>query len=224
MMGWGKSEMVRGVRWKREEEWRQHGFDKGYEERNPSSLSESGDKEERSWYNRGNGMAWIQRFDFRGRISWGRIGGKRPRRRNIKKIEWREFEDWQKWGINEGYVNCNSNSLKDSENRMERSWYGRGAYKDWLKNFGFENKRRRLNWLREGLPWQTEEEWQAYGFDKQYNERNSESLRLSENQLEKSWYNRGQNQKWLKYFSFRRIQENDREQIESLLESYVNGK
>ena len=46
-----------GLPFKNIGEWRKYGLDKDYDKRNPSSLSESKNKEEKSWYNKHCGVA-----------------------------------------------------------------------------------------------------------------------------------------------------------------------
>ena len=62
-------ERIQG-RWKTEEEWKEYGFEHGFDKRNPTSLSESEDKKEKSWYNKGmklkdeNDKTWASKFLF----------------------------------------------------------------------------------------------------------------------------------------------------------------
>jgi len=50
--------------WQDFEEWNKHGLDKGYNNRNPTSLARSENKEERSWYVKGARKKWFKKFDF----------------------------------------------------------------------------------------------------------------------------------------------------------------
>ena len=52
----------RKTSWRNFEEWKQYGLDKSYNERNPSSLSKSEDKEERGWYFKGSWTGWLKDF------------------------------------------------------------------------------------------------------------------------------------------------------------------
>ena len=51
-------------KWKDPEEWKQHGIDQGYEQRNPYSLGNSKDNKERAWYNKGAQKKWLLNFPF----------------------------------------------------------------------------------------------------------------------------------------------------------------
>lgn len=53
------------TKWPTYEEWEGYGTERKYNERNPLSLEESNNKEERSWYGRGKRKSWINKFKFK---------------------------------------------------------------------------------------------------------------------------------------------------------------
>ncbi|MAE49670.1 hypothetical protein CMI48_02465 [Candidatus Pacearchaeota archaeon] len=53
-------------------------------------------------------------------------------------------------------------------------------------------------------PWQTEEQWIQHGLDHCYNESNPSSLEKSKNKTERSWYSKGQREKWINKLNFNR--------------------
>ena len=59
--------------------WREFGLKNNYNERNPSSLAESKNKTERSWYYKGIKEEWIKDFEFR--------------RKHVKDGYWKEWEN-----------------------------------------------------------------------------------------------------------------------------------
>ena len=164
------------------EEWRKYGLDHGYYERNPSSLSKSKNKMERSWYGKGIREKWLGKFEFKRKYS--------------DCSDWQTCEDWKEYGLTHMYNERNPFSLSESKNKEERSWYTKGQRRGWLENFGF--KKIRLYNLFNNF-----KEWKQYGIDKEFNERNRTSLQNSKNKEERSWYQKGQKNKWLKDFEFK---------------------
>ncbi len=165
-------------RWPSEEEWRKYGVDKGYDKRNPKSLRESDDKDERSWYYRGQNQRWDNRFDFE---------------RLRKKIPQNE-EEWRKYGFEREYDERNVTSFQKSKNKEERRWYRKGYREGWDKRFGFN---------KIVVRWKNEKEWRKYGFDNGFDERNPHSLQKSEDEDERGWYIKGYKKGWRKRFEFK---------------------
>jgi len=116
--------MVRQARWPTFEDWRDHGVEQGYDERNRTSLSQSTNKEERSWHARGAAKKWVGDFEF-------------VKRKRGKKPRWFAFEDWRDYGVRLGYEGRNPGSLEKSDNNGERSWYRCGTNKKWVTGFDF---------------------------------------------------------------------------------------
>jgi len=169
--------------WQDEKSWKIYGMEQGYEERNPTSLSKSKNKDERSWYSRGIGKRWLGDFSFR---------------RKIIRSPLNSFEDWEAYGMEQGYDRRNPKSLSKSKDRKERSWYSRGCDKKWVSDFSFSRNK------IVSSPFNSLEDWKAYGVEQGYGERNPRSLSYSENKSERSWYWKGVTEKWLGDFSFSR--------------------
>tara|TARA_Y100000310_G_C20645016_1_gene796049 strand:- start:963 stop:1814 length:852 start_codon:yes stop_codon:yes gene_type:complete len=110
-------------RWKTEEEWRQYGLGKGYHKRSPSSFRDSIDEIERKWYCRGSNQKWCKNFDFN------------------RNLEWDTFEEWEYYGIDNGYNQDNAMSILNGDDEKSRKWYKRGEHKKWISEFTFNSKR-----------------------------------------------------------------------------------
>jgi hypothetical protein len=180
------------------ETWEQKGFEKRYDERNPSSLSESKDIEERGWYHRGSKKGWIKKFPFT----------------RIEKFSIEE--EWRQRGFEMEYDKRNPRSLQSSKNKAERSWYAKGNIKGWANNFPFRKLR------KDG---ETFEEWKEYGVDNNYQRRSPSDLKRSVDPEERKWYNRGSHKGWTKDFPFKRgilSNQQNTQHLEHLLESYIN--
>ena len=193
--------------WETEEQWKQYGLEKRYDERNPKSLVKSKDKEERSWYRKGNSKKWAKNFPF-------------TREREFIATSWQTEEEWREYGFERLYNERNPKSLIDSKDKEERSWYAKGNLKKWAKDFPFTRE-------IEKYRWQTEEEWKQYGLEKRYNERNPRSLQKSKDKEERSWYGRGNSKKWAKDFPFQRkivhSPSATKQQLEAILDEYIEG-
>ena len=111
------------IKWRGLEEWRDHGIERGYDQKNPSSISGSENREERSWYYKGRREKWLNKFKFN---------------REILISPYKTFEEWRDHGIERGYDQKNPISLIRSENKEERSWYGKGVTKGWCNKFNFQ--------------------------------------------------------------------------------------
>ncbi|MAH51607.1 hypothetical protein CMI37_37670 [Candidatus Pacearchaeota archaeon] len=166
--------------WETEEEWVEHGIENGYNGRSPSSFYKSENKKERSWFGRGKRTGWASNFKFT---------------RKNQACKWKTKEEWAKHGLENGFNERNPSSLLNSDDKKEKQWYSRGNTMRWLKEFEFER-----NWQL--TPWQNFDDWQQYGIENGYDERNSYSILDSENEVEQSWYRRGNRMKWLKDFEF----------------------
>jgi hypothetical protein len=200
--GWLKDFPFKKIReckspWQTIEEWREEGYKNDYFGRNPNNLKKSEDKGERSWYARGNGEGWLKDFPF------------------DKFIErWSEFKGWRDYGFEKEYYKRNPTSLSRSENKEERSWYNKGNWKRWLKDFPFKRKFR----------WHTKEEWYEFGLQVGYNNRSPSSILESEDIEGRAWYAKGIWKGWVRGFPFRRLNSNHRgrQKLENLLESYID--
>jgi len=165
-----------------QEEWEQHGLDNNYDERNSTSLANSKDKKERSWYTKGCGEGWLNDFEFSA-LS--------------KKSPYQTQEEWEQHGLDNNYNERNPKSLSKSKIKAERSWYGRGRYKEWVQKFEFSA-------LSKKSPYQTQEEWEQHGLDNNYDERNITGLQVSKIKAERSWYNKGVSESWIQKFEFQK--------------------
>jgi hypothetical protein len=56
------------------------------------------------------------------------------------KSRWPTLEAWKAHGLEHGYVGRNPKSFETSDVPLERSWYSRGNYKKWSKNFTFDRQ------------------------------------------------------------------------------------
>ncbi len=169
------------ARWPDQETWEQYGLDQGYDQKNPVSLAQSKKKEERVWYNMGCREKWNPDFPFT--------------RKHV--YRWTDQESWKQYGIGHGYDQRNPASLDKSKKEEEKAWYRKGSNKKWIKDFDFNRKN--------GSKWKNQESWKQYGIEQSYEKRNPNSLHSSRDLHERSWYNKGSSKKWLKDFSFSRI-------------------
>ncbi len=186
-MRWAKNFSFDRMRdlWKSLEDWREHGIEMGYDGRNSVSLKNSDDKEERSWYKKGERKEWLKKFDFE--------------RKSVSRINWKKKKDWIRHGVEQRYENRNYKSLETSEDKDERGWIGKGQREGWLGEFDFGKVQRR---------WQTWEEWRKYGIEMGYDKRNPWSFQKSEDKEERSWYGKGLREKWVGGFNFKRKESN----------------
>lgn len=111
-----------------------------------------------------------------------------------------DYENWNKIGFENGYDQRNPYSLNRSKSKIERRWYSRGLTQKWLSFFPFKRKKRET-------AFQGFEEWEQYGIEMNYNERNPASLNRNGNKTEVYWYKKGSDMGWLDKFSFKRLNE-----------------
>ncbi len=111
------------------EEWKAYGLERGYDERNPTSIQRSKDKTERSWYTKGINEHWIDKFSFT--------------RKHVENI-FKSFEEWKAHGLERGYDERSPVSLHKSKNKTERSWYHKGLREGWSDKFPFARINRNL--------------------------------------------------------------------------------
>ncbi len=117
-----------------------------------------------------------------------------------REARWPYYDDWRGYGLSKGYYKINPSSLFKSKDKEKRSWYARGNKMKWLMKFKF-NRKYILG------RWQTYEEWEEYGIEKEYDKRNPMGLRFSKNMEERSWYGKGGTmgkENWLGRFEFER--------------------
>lgn len=112
-------------------------------------------------------------------------------------IRWSDFESWRDYGIEHYYNELNPCSLRDSQNKKERSWYKYGARRKWLDKFKF--KRKILH-----SRWRSYEEWRDWGLRRRYDNSNPVSLKKSIDKEKRSWYNIGCKYKWINKFPLKR--------------------
>ncbi len=169
-------------RWPDIESWKSYGVERGYNERNPSSLYLSSNSDEKSWYGSGNRQRWLSGFEFK---------KKRPEPR------FTTFKQWKQYGIEMGYNNKNAASV--DENPEGKHWYYRGSVKGWLQKFRFNRKLE-----TSGLVFNDSDEWKQYGVKTGYVGRTPTSLSNSSDIKERAWYQKGQKNDWLEEFEFKR--------------------
>ncbi|MCH7850215.1 MAG: hypothetical protein IH845_01075 [Nanoarchaeota archaeon] len=85
-----------------------------------TSLTQSNNDQERSWYSKGVHEGWLKDFSF---------GGVRQR--------WTNLQDWKQHGLDHEHNERTSTSLSRSEIDEERAWYSKGQRNDWLNDFSF---------------------------------------------------------------------------------------
>lgn len=182
------------------EDWISYGVKHSYEERNPTSLADSKDPIERSWYYKGSVNKWLDLFNFK---------------RKYNKWIWKTKIEWIQYGCEKGYDKKNRTSLEKSNDKEEYSWYRKGLYEKWLCSFDFKKKKQTI--------WKTKEEWIKYGIENKYDNRCINSFIESDDKTENSWYYRGRYKKWLKDFNFKSQapQNITNSRLENLLEEYI---
>ncbi len=122
-----------------------------------------------------------------------------------RKVRWDNLEDWKGYGLEQGYNKRNPISFRKSTNRNEKSWYRKGGREEWLGNFNFKRKRKRPQSIKKktvDLFFKSFEEWEIYGIKKGYEKKIPSSLKNSENEKERYWYNKGLSKVWTKKFNF----------------------
>ena len=172
--------------WSTLKTWKQYGIKHGFDERNPSSFRINGNLEERAWYGKGVRKKWLNRFEF-------------EFAKTDASSNWQNLKTWKQYGIEQGFDERNPSSIVTSDNSEERAWYGRGVRKKWLPKFQFERK-----YTSTSSNWQNLKTWKQYGIEQGFDERNPSSLSKSDSPEERSWYYRGNKQKWLTQFPFQR--------------------
>lgn len=195
--------MVKKAKFQTKEEWIEYGLKKGYDKKEQKYLRNSDDTREKAWYYKGSREKWVKEFEFNNK--------------------YKTKKEWIKYGIQRGYENKNSHSFISSEIITERSWYNKGSRNKWLSSFNFKRKHELP--LEEIKEIKTKEQWIVYGKIHGYEERKKISLIESESLSERSWYAKGNRNKWIKDFNFslKRNNTNDSE-LENLLENYAGEK
>lgn len=173
-------------KWLDYESWREYGLNKGYDNRNSTSLKKSKNKVERGWYNHGHYKKWLKNFEFN------------PIR--DKKFSFSNFKEWEQYGINNGLNKKYQNEILKSKNKNYRSWCKKGSKSGWIRKFEFQENPNKVLW-------QDYESWNNYGLEHRFNERSIISLRDSKDNIEKSWYSKGQREGWSKKFRFKNPRE-----------------
>ena len=175
--------MPRKSRWLDYEGWSEFGLKQGYEDKSPSSIKNSEDSLDRSWYVRGRRMKWLGEFDFD----------------RVWEFQHETYDEWKNYGIENNYNDRSPNELQKSSSKNERCWYKKGHREQWLKDFSFS---RIVPLASEN--WDTVEEWSSHGIEEGYHKRNPTSLTSSMDANERIWYNKGRVNRWLDSFSFRK--------------------
>ncbi len=178
--------ITRRTSWQTYESWRRYGLDNGYNERNSTSLNNSLEKDETSWYNKGRRKKWTKKFRFNNKLKRARI--------SIK-----TFKEWKEYGLENGFNKRNVRGLAISEYKNERYWYKKGQKEGWLKNFNFKRKINKAD-----ISFDNFEDWNNYGIIHNYNRRAPAGLGESKKIIERSWYSKGAREDWLKDFEFKR--------------------
>lgn len=194
------------------DKWINYGKKNGYEQRKKYTIQESKLAKERSWYNLGRDNNWLDNFSFK----FTRF--KSPD--EIKALA--DQDQWLEYGYSNNYHLMTKQEVKTSENLNNRSWFNKGRDNKWLKSFKFNSKTRSASKEIEELD--SKDKWIEYGIYHGYENRNSKSLIKSEDKEERSWYRKGNKNKWLSSFSFNRLRGNSQDsKLESMLENYAGG-
>jgi len=117
---------LKKVPWKDEDEWIQYGLEKDFNKANPATILKSEHMEERRWALKGMKEGWVNEFEFD---------------TALKITPWDTYEHWKSYGIANKFHKRIDRGLRNSENKTEVSWYRRGSYRDWIKNFKFRKKK-----------------------------------------------------------------------------------
>jgi len=181
--------------WPCRRQWLAYGKKTGYDKTNYTSVSR-GTKLDRAWLGRGVRMNWASKFPF----VW----------------EWKKYVDakgawptcnkWWKFGKEKGYDKMSANDLKKGDDKVGKSWYIYGSNnnvcgtrKTWTQNFPFARKKVNAEEL-----WPNRKIWVEYGNERGNDKLNPTMLKNSESDVQRSWYNRGRMEKWLRDFPFER--------------------
>ena len=105
------------------EHWKSYGIVNKYHKRNIKSLEDSEYKGERSWFSKGYYNGWVKKFEFA---------------RKREKSQFQNIQSWIDYGLDYGFDNRIITSLQFSDEKEERSWFNKGHYERWTKNFEFE--------------------------------------------------------------------------------------
>jgi hypothetical protein len=195
------------IRFKTYSEWEEYGIKHGYDQRKPSSLLFSKDKNERYWFNKGTAKKWNTKFNYA---------------RKFKRITsypfQQSFSEWKKYGLEHRYNKRSKGSLSRSKNKKERSWINKGRNEAWLDSLSFFNrsaipqdckilekdgsKRSRKKRVSRSLKLEDYHKWEEYGVEQGYNKRTQASLRFSKIKTERRWINKGFYNKWIKKINF----------------------
>ncbi|MBI2173472.1 MAG: hypothetical protein HYT73_04700 [Candidatus Aenigmarchaeota archaeon] len=165
------------TKYKTEDEWRNHGIEKGYDNLSPSEVK----RIDQGWYERGRLKGWRDDFDF-----------KRKRRIGLYNTE----KDWRRGGIEHGYDKMSSNEVQ----RTDASWYSKGSKKRWLVNFEFQKSITRRNLYTRKNLYDTEDDWRSRGIEMGYDRLNPTEVMT----IDKYWYHKGRRKKWIRRFDFKR--------------------
>jgi len=167
-------------RWPDYKSWREFGIANDYNSNSPTDMRRSENELQKSWFIRGMNKKWVKDFDFTRKTIHGM---------------WKTKDEWQQHGEDNGYEGRNPNELFDSENNLERSWYHKGWGEGWLNDFSLTNLK--------PVRWKTKDEWQQHGEDNDYSLFMSTSLRDDDDEIKRSWYDKGKKNGWLKEFEFK---------------------
>ncbi len=122
-------------------------------------------------------------------------------RRTQGEGRWRTEENWREYGIDNGFDKRNPGSFQKSGDKGERSWLTKGHREHWTGDFPFPGRAEEYHFSSEG-------EWSLYGKDHHYDGQSQRSFARSENPGERSWYNQGRINNWLRDFPFNKRQKN----------------
>lgn len=113
-------------------------------------------------------------------------------------VKWKNYEEWEEYGIDNRYEKINVTVLKDSKKKCERRWYYIGRRKNWLKDFNFNNIRDK------GFSFKNFEDWKEYGMNQGFNKNYPSDLINSKEKTERSWYKKGSKNCWISRFDFKK--------------------
>tara|TARA_Y100000310_G_scaffold284177_1_gene306799 strand:- start:8869 stop:10053 length:1185 start_codon:yes stop_codon:yes gene_type:complete len=165
--------------------WKEFGISHGFDQRNPTKIKDSKIHKARSWYNYGQVNRWLQNFDFQ-----------------RKKIDpnFADFKAWKEHGLKREYDQRNTHSLRRSASLEDRSWIRFGESRKWIDDFNFLTVR--FDWSDFDSA-----KWISYGESRRYDKRNARSISKSNDDKERSWYQKGADEGWLTKFRFTNLRE-----------------
>lgn len=179
--GWNRKfplKKERGYPWQTANKWAKYGSENHYDEKLAGHLRISHNLDERRWYICGQSRGWLKNFEF----------SKSP----LNTPKWSSFNEWREEGRRNFYFEQTPSSLLKSGN-PSKAWYLKGWKMGWKNKIKFNTTHGRFSTL---------DEWHDYGIKRKYNQKSTTEMMKSEDENDRKWYYRGNNQRWIADFPF----------------------